>query len=252
MQAIKNLFESKSFDTALLTAIAAGAAVFGINIPVLTIIALMSPIMVAIGVVGWQEMAVAKAKVEQETALKMHLLTTGLKPHEVHEALLAMTKPSPVKTAQAGFGKLSVMLLIAAIGVGSASFAVSVTSTGCATVKPIVTDVIDCAKAEAVVVSDGYSVIQIFAKVVAAINGGADAVVAAIEKLITDYGENIIACAIDSYPEPAPAEPPSSGSGAGSGSSTPVLVASSKFTLQKHALLAKYFPGKKIQHGKSK
>lgn len=250
MQALKNLFENKSFDTALLTAIAAGAAVFGFNVPVLTILALISPVMIAIGAAGWQEVTIAQAKVAQETAIKLHLLTTGLKAHEIHDAMLAMTKPSPVKTAQAGFGKLSVMLLIAAIGVGSASFAVSVTSTGCATVKPIVTDVIDCAKAEAAVVSDGYSILQIFAKVAAAIAGGPDEVLTKVEGLIADYGESIVACAIDSYPEPAP--PPSSGSGAGSGSGAPPLLASSKTVLQKHALLAKYFPGKKIQRGKSK
>jgi hypothetical protein len=112
-------------------------------------------------------------------------------------------------------------------------------------VQPVVTDVIQCAKAESVVVSGGYSLIQIAMEVIAAVQKGPAGIEAAVQDLIKKYGGDIVACVLDNYPEPLPA---AEGSGSGSG----VPMSASPPVLAKHQALAKFFAGKKIDHSTKK
>ena len=66
---------------------------------------------------------------------------------------------------------------------------------------------IDCAKTEAQAVAGNTSVLQVAADVqsaIAAAQGGLSQLEAAIEPLITKYGEAIVACAIERELAPAP------------------------------------------------
>lgn len=240
MTAFKNLFESKAFILAILSAAAAAGAIFGFNVPVASILAVIAPIMIAIGAVGWNDTAIAKLKLQHAHELTMFKAAND-------NATAHAVDAAPVKTAQAGFAKLGVLFLIAALGIGV--FGLS-SNTGCSEVKPIATDVVDCLKAEAVAVSDGFSITQIVTAVYAAIEGGVDGVLTAIEALIVKYGSDIVACAIDNYPEVTPA--PAPGPGSGSGSAAPVVASTDAFHLRavsnKHMLLGKLFPNKKFQH----
>jgi hypothetical protein len=239
------VIESKAFAAGILGTVAAFGAVYGFNVPVATIMALMTPFMIGIGGLGWSDAVKMKAKMQLEHEMKMHALIHG---NTVEGGVARDADGKCVaRPAQAGFAKIGVMMgiaaLVGALAIGSTLIA---SDTGCATVQPVVTDVIDCAKAEAVVVSDGFSIVQIVAEVYAAIQGGPAGVLAAVEDLIKKYGGDIVACALDNYPEPTPA--PTPGPGSGSGSAAPVVASASPATLAKHAALEKYFPGKKISH----
>ena len=125
--------------------------------------------------------------------------------------------------------QLPVIALILTVLLGSA---------GCGPVQPIVTDVIDCAKAEAIVVSDGFSIVQITMEVIAAISGGPSAVLQAVEDLVKKYGGDVVACVIDNFPEP-------SLTAAGSGSAAPTA---SQAVLNKRMVMSTLFANKKINH----
>jgi len=117
---------------------------------------------------------------------------------------------------------------------------------GCATVKPVAADVIDCAKAEATSVAAGFSLVQIAMDIIAAIKDGPSGVIAAIEALIRTYGPDIVACVVDNYPETGSGS--GIGSGSGSGSATPMAMTASQDVLNKHMVLSTLFAGKKITH----
>jgi len=229
------LFESKAFITGLLATAAAAGAVFGFNVPVALILGVLTPIMITIGAQGWSDAVQMKAKMALEHAVKMHALMHGNTPIEGRPSMTRYSDgtcpPVPQTTSQAGFAKLGVLIVIA-LTFGPVTLAVS--TSGCQTVKPVVTDVVSCAKAEATVVSSGFSIIQIVSEVIAAVQAGPSGIEAAIEKLILKYGGDIVACALDNYPEP----------GAGSGSA----VSASPSVMAKHAALEKFFAGKKIDH----
>ena len=121
--------------------------------------------------------------------------------------------------------------------------ALTVTTEGCsASAQPVVSDVINCATAEADAIASGFSVMQIVDAVWSAIetiDSGPSAVLAAVVKLIEIYGSEIVACAIDNYPEP--------GSGSGSAAPAPALASVSTVS-NKRMLLSTLFAGKKIAH----
>lgn len=244
------IVESKAFVLSLLTLVAAVAGYEGLNLPVATIMGLLTPLMIAIGAAGWSDAVRMKAKMALEHDVKMHALMHG----NSNENGVARDAEGRIK--QAGFARVGVMALIASVlGFGILTSSLLATNEGCGAVKPVVTDVIQCVAAESVVVSDGYSILQIASAVWSAIESGPAGVAAAIEKLITQYGPDVVACAIDNYPESTPTPAPGEGSGSGSGSNMSVSVlaaAKAQRVATKHELLAKYFPGKKINHGKSK
>ena len=230
LQKIKTLFESNPFVVALLTAIAAGAAIFGYHVDTTKILGVITPIMIFIGATGWGERAA------------LHKAASDLKLNSLNLEAVKASNQTSSKNTQSGFAKIGVVALIAVI---SASFALA-TVNSCAVVKPIATDVISCTEAEAVAVSDGYSIVQVVMAVIGAFASGPANAAAAIEKLILTYGPDIVACAIDSYPEPAPATPSMSDAGAVTAS----LQAPSEAVTLKYSLLSKFFSGKKIVHGK--
>jgi len=237
MSKVISLFESKTFIMGLLTTAAAAGAVLGFKVPVGTILAVLTPLMIAIGAQGWSDVVQMKAKMQLEHAVKMHALMYG----NSTAGRDGDGKYQP-RTVQAGFATLGILIRITAFGAALALCAAVVeTSNGCATAQPVVTDVIDCATAEAAVVGNGFSIAEIVTEVYAAIQGGVDGVLVAIENLITKYGGEIVACAIDNYPE-------SPASGSGSGSAVPAVVNVLPAVQAKHAALAKFFPGKKINH----
>jgi hypothetical protein len=131
MQKLKALFESQPFDLALLTLLASIGAVYGFNVPVQTILTFITPIMIAIGATGWTQ----GKQLEQDTAIKLHLLAHGTAPEHLNSAFakLKASKAIPLAAApkaDAGFVKRAllapIMFLCAAIlvGVGGAQ-------TGC-------------------------------------------------------------------------------------------------------------------------
>ena len=197
---IKNILESKAFIMGLLSTAAAVGAVAGFNIPVTTIIALLTPIMVGIGAQGWSDAVKMKAKMALEHDVKMHALVHGNTTDTT--CVPAIHRDADGRAIQRGSVNLG-MSMIATIVIAALFGGIMMTSSGCPTVKPIATDIIECADAEATAISDGYSIIQIFSAVIEAIKGGPSTVLADLGKLIGEYGPNIVACAIDNYPEPA-------------------------------------------------
>lgn len=93
---------------------------------------------------------------------------------------------------------------------------VTILSVGCTQLKSDETNVIDCAKTEASVVSKGVSVLQVAGDVAAALAayevGGVTAVLAGVEALVAKYGEPIVACAVNAQPS----APITAGSGSAS------------------------------------
>lgn len=249
------MIENKAFVLSLLSTIAAATAVFGYNLPVTSILSVYGPLMAMLGVQGWT--ASAQTKMAMQHA------------HEVRMA--ALTNPTAaIRVKEGGFSRLSLMIGIVFMGLALAAAlhlthsdtngastvdtveGVALGPTGCATTPPIVTDIVDCVKAEAIVVSDGYTVTQVVAAVWGAISGivsgGIAAVIPVLENLAVQFGPDLVACIVDDYP--------ASGSGAGSGSAAPV-VASTRYgvTLDldtKAKLLNAIRPGKTFNHGKKR
>lgn len=256
MSKVLSLFESKTFDLALLTAVAAAAAVLGYNVPVATIIAILTPIMVGLGASGWSEVTAAK----EATAIKLHFLAKGYGPEDIN-AVIHTIKTSPstkavkVPSAAPGFfkleGAIAVMFVMTIV---AGAVGITATEVGCgANPPPIVTDVIDCAKAEGAAIEAGLSVISVVddveALVVAAETGGVAGVLSQLASLVSSDSAELVACVIDEYPTTG------SGSGSGTGSGSAPVVASARYAGKppmdpqlKADLLAKVAPGKKIVH----
>ncbi len=117
MSKLKQLLETKAFILALLGTAAAVGGVYGFNVPVAQIMAILTPIMIAIGAAGWSDAVQMKGKMALEHEVKMHALNAGLITHaELLAGKSPTTRPAPV--AQAGFintGMLVVMGVIAVI-----------------------------------------------------------------------------------------------------------------------------------------
>lgn len=149
----------------------------------------------------------------------------------------APTAPT-TPTSEAGFVAHRLLLVLMAGSITALlGGAVAAEFGGCGTVRPIITDVIRCADAEAATVSSGYSLIQIVAEVAGALKKGPTGIESAVLDLVKKYGGDVVACIIDSTPEPEPT--------AGSGAPLPSAPAD---VLAKRVALAKVFPGKKIDH----
>ena len=245
MSTTLKIIESKAFIAGILVSVAAIGAVLGFNVPVSTIMTLLTPYMIGVGGLGWNDAIKVKAKMALEHEMKMHALIHG-NTVEGSDPATSATRDADGKCVprvkQAGVFRLGAAMLIAALGI-AASLAIVDINGGCKTAEPVVTDVIDCASAEATAISAGFSVLQVVNDVAAALEGGVAGVAAAILNLIKEYGAPLVACAIDNYPE--------SGSGsAGSGSA--VVASMSVAVANKHAMLQQYFPGKKIVHNYKK
>jgi hypothetical protein len=267
------LIENKAFIIALLTAAASTAAVFGYNIPVQTIVGLITPIMVILGVQGWQTAQQTKLKMAHAHEVEMHALLYG---HTVENGVFrdaaGKSIPAAPRAPQSGRARVGLLLIVATalllivqlarnsstpaptLDTADVVEGVALGPTGCASAPPIVTDIVDCVKAEAIVVSDGYTVTQVVAAVWGAIAGvvsdGITAVIPVLEGLATSFGPNLVACIVDDYPTSG------SGAGSGSGSAAPV-VASTRYggavdLDTKAKLLNALAPGKKFNHGKKK
>lgn len=252
------VLESKAIVVAVLTVVAGIAGYYGLNLPVTTIVGLMTPLMIAIGAAGWSDAVKMKAKMQLDHEVKMHALMHGNTIEVVNGVERDAEGRAMSRRAQAGFIRIGIIALIAGIlGVGLLASTLVATNEGCGAtpvIKPVITDVVDCVTAEAVVATDGYSILQIASAVWGLIENPANILVA-IGNLITKYGPDVVACAIDSYPEapPTPVTPPGAGSGSGTSAAGSVLMAAkAQHIATKHELLAKFFPGKKINHGKSK
>lgn len=245
MSTTLKVIESKAFVAGVLGSIAAIGAVIGFNVPVSTILALMTPYMIGLGGLGWNDVTKIKAKLALDHEMKMHALIHG-NTTEGTDPSSCVTRDADGKCVprvkQAGIFRLGTAMLIAALGI-AASLAIVDVNGGCKTGEPVVTDVIDCASAEATAVGAGFSILQVVNDVATALEGGVAGVAAAILNLIKEYGAPLIACAIDNYPE--------TGSGsAGSGSA--VVASMSVAVVNKHAMLQQFFPGKKIVHNYKK
>ena len=140
---------------------------------------------------------------------------------------------------------MGIAALIGSLLLGTSMLA----NEGCgANPPPIVTDVVDCVKAEAVVTSDGFSITQVINAVYGAIasivSGGLPAAITVLTEVAGQWGPDLVACIIDDYPT----------TGAGSGSASVALTLSLPpiDSAVKAQLLAKFAPGKKFNHGKTK
>lgn len=72
---VKDLLLSKKFVVALLTAIVAGAAHFGFNVDLTSILTVATPFMVYIGAQGWADSGKEKSKVEGATAIELQKMS---------------------------------------------------------------------------------------------------------------------------------------------------------------------------------
>ncbi len=255
------IVESKSFVLALLTLVAAIAGHEGLNIPVPTVIGLLTPLMIAIGAAGWSDVVQMKARMTLEHDMKMHALVhgntivEGVARNAAGACVANNAQPTPSRDLQAGFAKLGVMIGIAAL-IGSLLLGTSMLANeGCgASPPPIVTDIVDCVKAEAVVTTDGFSITQVINAVYGAIasivSGGLPGAIAVLSNIATTWGPDLVACVIDDYP--------TTGGGSGSGSAAP--PASTQLALMlppidpatKAQLIQQFAPNKKLNHGKTK
>lgn len=254
MTALKNLFESKAFIQAVLSAVAAAAAVYGLNVPVATIMLILTPIMVAIGAQGWSDAVKMKAKMALEHEVRMQALANG---HMTYADAANGNLPTE-KMKQAGFARIHAMLIVSALGIGAGGI-IAATQSSCGSSPPaVVTDIIDCAKAEAQAVASGFSIIQIVNEVIGVFSGkplpgceqAQNVLECDAEQLVLKFGSDMVACVLDSMPTPTPAPAPAPGPG--SGSATPPQPQGSLLAERKALLLQKVAPGKKIVHAYKK
>lgn len=145
-------------------------------------------------------------------------------------------------TTAAGAAKAA--LLSAAI-VGAPLMPLALSSSCGPNVQPGISSLIKCAASEAVTAQSGTSVFQIGSYIWGLLRQGGSAIGHAIESAIGTYGPDIVACAIDSYPEDNLATPQDAGLKLTPNAPPPAPVA------LKHELLGKYFPGKTFDHGTS-
>lgn len=100
---VKDLFLSKKFLVALFTAAGSVTAYLGWNVDPMTILTVATPFLIFIGAQGWADNGKEKAKVEQDTALKLqenHLRSTSMPP-----------KMEVARTPEGGFTRVELMLV---------------------------------------------------------------------------------------------------------------------------------------------
>lgn len=196
MSKLKALVESQPFVLALLTLAASVGAVYGFNVPVATIMAFITPIMVAIGATGWTQ----GKQIEQDTQVKLHLLANGTAPEHVNAVLKAMkeSKAAPLavaKPAAPGFIKLegaialSLAGMIAAVVVGATG---ATAVEGCATTKNAGT--CELAAIEQTVTADGGTIVS---DILSAVLSGGSTLPTLITTLIAEFGPGTVQCATE-------------------------------------------------------
>lgn len=207
---VKNLFLSKKFVVALLTAAGVVTMYFGYNVDPTKILTVLSPFLLYIGAQGWADAGKEKAKIEQDTTLRtteMHIqsIIDRQKLSQEHEVKMENMKimnatdklsTAVAKNSQAGFatlgGMLSSIVLCMIIGI---------------------TFIVACAHPGQVVLKTGQCVLDdgIFNDVLNAL--AQQNYVAAVETLALKDGSEFIDCALQAAATPAPQ--PSAGSGSG-------------------------------------
>ncbi len=134
---VKDLLLSKKFVVALLTTVGSVASYFGWNVDPTAMLLMMTPFLVYIGAQGWgTDSGKEKAKIEQETALKLQAnhavnmsaggtLRTDASAGDVVSGTI--TKIEVTKGAQPGFSKLLLLVVLSGftLGVGTAFVACS-------------------------------------------------------------------------------------------------------------------------------
>lgn len=111
MSKLKELFETKAFILALLGTAAAIGGVYGFNVPVAQIMAILTPIMIAIGAAGWSDAVKMKAKMALEHDVRMQALANG---HMTYAEVANGNLPSE-RMKQAGFINATLMLALTAL-----------------------------------------------------------------------------------------------------------------------------------------
>lgn len=202
---VKNLFLSKKFIVALLTAAGAVAMYFGYNVDPTKILTVLSPFLLYIGAQGWADAGKERAKIEQDTTLKtteMHIQSVidRQKLSQDHEVKMASLHPglnSVASSTQAGFAKLGAMLssIVVCMIIGATIF-------------------VACAHPGQVVLKTGQCVLDdgIFNDVLKAL--AQQNYIVAVEALALKDGPELVDCALQAAATPAPQ--PSAGSGSGS------------------------------------
>ena len=225
LQIVKDLFSSKKFLVMLSGIVITVASKLGLNIDPNTlnqILAIIAAYIVGQGIADHgKEAVIAQSRLAAAQAVTQ--TTTDEGPTKI-----VVTTVAPKGAVSLGLLVIMLACFMALVGLTSS----------CNQVQPVATDVIDCAQAEAKTVAAGFSIMQVINDVAAAIAGGPAGIEAAIEQLISKFGGEIVACAIDNYPTT-----PS----AGSGSAVPTEHAPMDVAMRK-SLLQKYFPGKTINH----
>lgn len=210
---VKNLFLSKKFVVALLTAAGAVAMYFGYNVDPTKILTVLSPFLLYIGAQGWADAGKERAKIEQDTTLKtteLHIQSTidrqklaqehelKLRAIDVQNEKMKTDAIASLKAAgQPGFAKLGAMLssIVVCMIIG-------------------VTLIVACAHPGQVVLKTGQCVLDdgIFNDVLKAL--AQQNYVAAVEALALKDGPELVDCALQAAATPAPT--PNAGSGSGS------------------------------------
>lgn len=127
MKKLLELFESKAFDAGLLGTIAAAGAVFGFNVPVATIMLVLTPFMIAIGAHGWNDAIKLKAKLHLEHEQAMQKVYDASEAAKLRHDIELMKRGAP--PPQSGFAKLG--LLWAVVGVSLAVILVASCGANC-------------------------------------------------------------------------------------------------------------------------
>lgn len=202
---VKNLFLSKKFVVALLTAAGAVAMYFGYNVDPTKILTVLSPFLLYIGAQGWVDAAEGQEKIKQDTTLKLAEMNIqgGLEKkklehnHEIKMVGLRQGLNSVASSTQTGFATLGTMLssIVVCMIVGATIF-------------------VACAHPGQVVLKTGQCVLDdgIFNDVLKALTQ--QNYVAAVEALALKDGPELVDCALQAAATSAPT--PSVGSGSGS------------------------------------
>lgn len=192
---VKNLFLSKKFVVALLTAAGAVAMYFGYNVDPTKILTVLSPFLLYIGAQGWVDAAEGQEKIKQDTTLKLTEMNIqgGLEKkklehnHEIKMVGLRQGSNSAASSTQAGFATLGSMLssIIVCMIIG-------------------VTLIVACAHSGQIVLKTGQCVLDdgIFNDVLKAL--AQQNYVATVEALVLKDGPEFVDCALQAITTPTP------------------------------------------------
>lgn len=184
-----HLIENKTVFVGLVTAASSVGAYYGLNVPVSIIITAATAIMAGLGIAGWQ----STAATAQETQIKLHLLgISGTSKESVHDSYLTVMGRSKAKrTPQVGSARLTVLFIVAAIGIGTITSAVLVVSdAGCAATTQGGTCELNAI--EQAVPTDGFPIVV---DIINAVTDGGAALPVLIAEIVKDFGPATAKCA---------------------------------------------------------